>query len=77
MGFAPPIDAETGLPKILQFPATSINAVYNYFNQFAAKHKSKNLYTLIAVPLTEKATPFVLCSFGTTNRFDFNIVLNR
>lgn len=76
IGFAPKLEEETGLPILQQFPATSISAVIKYFNQ-NNENKAKNVYCLVAVPLNQKATPIVLCSFGCMNRFTYKHVMAR
>lgn len=59
-----------------KFPATSPSIVKGYFDQNNNK-KSKSVYALVAVPLSNKATPFVISIFGTDNKFTHEHVLKR
>lgn len=76
IGFVPPLLGSTGLPATNGFPATSASIVKNYFD-CNADNKARSVYALVAVPLTNKATPYVVAIFGTNNRFSFENVLTR
>lgn len=75
IGFVSPL-SETGLPVTNMFPATSASIVKRYFDENNDK-KAKSVYALVATPLNNKATPYVLVVFGTQNKFSFQNVLDR
>lgn len=74
VGFVPKIVPGTGMPALHSFPATSLSAVKNYFDEHK---KSKSVYALVAVPLNSKASAYILSVFGTTNQFTSEEVLDR
>lgn len=76
IGYVPTLVPGTGLPKVESFPATSVSVVKNYVDLYT-KNKSKSVYAIVAIPLSNKASPYVLCVFGTDNKFSYLNVLER
>lgn len=67
IGISAPLDPETGLPTPNCFPATSLKLV----NTFLDEHRpAKNVMAMLAVPLTDKAPPYVLAVYPTDNKYD-------
>lgn len=56
-GFVLPTDKQTGMPITGSFPASSVKDVFNYFKN---AEQAKIVYAIVAVPLNNKAAPFVL-----------------
>ncbi|KAK3929653.1 1-phosphatidylinositol 4,5-bisphosphate phosphodiesterase delta-1, partial [Frankliniella fusca] len=65
VGFVQSLD-NRGLPEILAFPATTEAAIRSYFD---TKERSEYVYCILAKPLMESASAFVLCCYGTNNKF--------
>lgn len=73
VGITPPIDAKTGSPKLLNFPATDEKAIRKHLSQ----PRSRYAYLVMAQPLDDGFPPFVLQLFGTNNCFNASDVLKR
>lgn len=67
---------DNGLPEPNSFPATSIKIVKGYFDTFW-EDQAHSIHSLVAVPLAKNMTPYVLCVFGTSNRYTAEPCLKR
>lgn len=76
IGYVPTLMKETGLPEVNAFPATSISIVKKYVDEHS-NNKSKSVYAIVAIPLCSNASPYVLCIYGTDNKFSYMNVLER
>lgn len=76
IGFSSVLVPGTGLPQLQRFPASSISTVKKYFDE-NEENKAKSVYALVAIPLNNLATPFVIAIFGTQNKFSYLNVLDR
>lgn len=74
VGLALPMDEATGLPLQNAYPCNSMKDVLRYVKEVK---RTKHLYAIVATPLSGKATPFLLCQFGTLNQFDSVSVIAR
>lgn len=75
-GFSAPLNENTGLPRSDHFKATTMSSVQHYF-ETERDNKAKTIYALVAIPLTEKAPPYILALFGTSNSFNHNDCIKR
>lgn len=66
----------TGLPSKNYFRADSVESIHNYIRNGGDK-VSKYVYTVLAVPLSNRATPFILNLIGTDNKFDHKDCITR
>lgn len=73
VGFVPKI-SNNGLPEVSSFPATSASVIKSYFESNPICNYA---YVVMVQPLVDKATPFVLCIFGTDNKFNAKDVARR
>ncbi|KAK3917225.1 Protein FAM218A [Frankliniella fusca] len=73
IGFVPDLD-NRGLPEILKFPATSEDVMRGYFE---SKETSQYVYCILARPLKDFASSFVVSCFGTNNKFKADHVKAR
>ncbi|KAK3925224.1 Hypoxia up-regulated protein 1 [Frankliniella fusca] len=73
IGFVPNLD-NRGLPEILKFPATSEDVMRGYFE---SKETSQYVYCILARPLKDFASSFVVSCFGTNNKFKADHVKAR
>lgn len=76
IGYVPRLTKGTGLPEVNGFPATSISVVKQYVDT-NSNNKSKSVYAIVAIPLSGNAPPYVLCVYGTNNRFSHVDILER
>lgn len=76
IGYVPPLTKGTGLPEVNAFPATSISVVKQFVDTHST-NKSKSVYAIVAIPLCDNAPSYVLCVFGTNNKFSYLNVLER
>lgn len=76
IGYVPPLIEGIGLPKVNAFPATTISVVKGYVDS-NINNKSKSVYAIVAIPLSDNGSPYVLCIYGTNNKFSYMTVLER
>ncbi|XP_052128299.1 uncharacterized protein LOC113215578 [Frankliniella occidentalis] len=73
VGFRVPLSV-TGLPAVAQFPADSEVVMRRHFEDAPL---AKNVYCILAQPLVDKASSFILCCFGSDNKFTAVQVASR
>lgn len=73
VGFVLPLD-NNGLPVVDSYPASSAQRMAGYFSTSAT---SNYAYVIVVQPLGPKAPSFILCMYGTNNRFKASQVLKR
>lgn len=73
IGLVLPIDDNSGFPKPFTFMATSEETIKNLMTM----PTSSLIYIIVAQPLIENSTPFIVQMFGTNSKFNKYDVLNR
>lgn len=73
IGVLLPLNTDNGMPKILSFNAESAEQI----SEIMKLPRSTLVYIIVAQPLVENATPYILHAFGTNNKFKTQDVLNR
>lgn len=74
IGFVSPFSSETGLPLVGYFKARSMSLVLETFKK---QKKAQSVHAIMAIPLSNKAPPFVLCIYGTDTKITASIVQKR
>lgn len=69
----PRLDSD-GLPIVFSFPATSESVIRRHFETGTL---SRYIFFIVARPLQDTASFFVLCGFGSDNKFDNYQVATR
>ncbi|VEN57573.1 unnamed protein product [Callosobruchus maculatus] len=73
VGFVLPL--KNGVPQANKYFADSEENIVSYFEN--STPKATIAYLIIAQPLSANVPPYVLCAFGTDNKFNHNDVLQR